>query len=339
VAADPTEIPCPLCGGSAGVLNPGHPGYQAGQTFAIAECDHCDVQFAWPLRPGEALYERIYRQAASLPGYSRYAWYAARVAGQARPLEWLAAQEEMYGFIAAELGRRGPDATGPVLEVGSGLGYLTLALHQAGYRVRGIELSAHAVEAARARFGNHYSVHDISRADPAVDGAEVVIMTEVLEHVTDPAALLASIARLLRPGGTALVTTPNKSAAPRHAYWLTDNPPVHLWWFSETTLRLLAARAGLHVSFGVTAPRPIRPALPPFFDVDGAQVHPSPLVRWLLVRFPTALHRLAALRRVWRQRATARAGAAERTGSMCVVLRKPDAPGSTPHLPAAGGSA
>jgi len=260
------------------------------------------------------------------------------VAGQARPLEWLAAQEEMYGFIAAELGRRGPAATGPVLEVGSGLGYLTWSLHTAGYRVRGLELSRHAVEAARARFGDHYAVHDVSRADPAVDGADLVIMTEVLEHVTDPAALLASIARLLRPGGTALVTTPNKSAAPRNAYWLTDNPPVHLWWFSETTLRLLAARAGLRVTFGATTPRAARPALPPYFDEAGAQRHPSALVRTLLLKFPTALHRVAALLRLRRQLAIARAGAAERTGSMCVVLTKPEAPGSTARRPVAGGA-
>jgi 2-polyprenyl-3-methyl-5-hydroxy-6-metoxy-1,4-benzoquinol methylase len=306
------------------VLNPGHPGYQAGETFAIAECDHCDVQFAWPLRPGEAIYEEIYQHAGTLPGYSRYAWYAAQVAGRARPLEWLADQEEMYGFIAAELGRRGPTATGPVLEVGSGLGYLTYALHAAGYGVRGLELSAQAVEAARARFGDHFTVHDISRADAAIDGADVVIMTEVLEHVADPAALLSAVARLLRPGGSALVTTPNKSAAPRGAYWLTDNPPVHLWWFSETTLRQLAARVGLRVSFGVSSPRLAHPALPPYLDVGGDQVYPPALVRTLLRRFPSTSHRLLALARRWRQRRTALAGARERHGSMCVVLHKPE---------------
>lgn len=339
MAAASTEIPCPLCDGTATVLNSAHPGYQAGETFAIAECDHCDVQFASPLRPGEAIYERIYQHAGTLPGYSRYAWYAAQVGGRSRPLEWLATQEEMYDFIASELGRRGPAASGPVLEVGSGLGYLTWALHAAGYQVRGLELSTRAVDAARARFGDHYTVHDISRADPSFDGAAVVIMTEVLEHVTDPGALLASVARLLRPGGTALVTTPNKSAAPRNAYWLTDNPPVHLWWFSETTLRLLATRAGLHVSFGATASRKARPALPPYFDAGGAQVYPPALVRSLLLRFPSTLHRLLALLRRRHQSATARAGAAERTGSMCVVLRKPEAPDPPTSAPVAGGAA
>ncbi len=319
----PEAIACPLCQGPAPVLNPAHPGYQAGETWRVAECGRCDVQFAAPLRPGEAIYDRIYQHARTLPGYSRYAWYASQVAAQPRPLEWLAAQEEMYAFIAAELALRGPDRTGRVLEVGSGFGYLTFALHAAGYQVRGLELSSRAVEAARDRFGDLYAVHDISRADPGVDGADVVVMTEVLEHVTDPAALIASLARLLRPGGTALVTTPNKSAAPRNAYWLTDNPPVHLWWFSETTLRQLGARAGLQVSFGVTAPRSVRPALPSYFDAAGRQIHPSPLVRSLLLRFPSVLHHVAALLRTRRQRRTARAGASERHGSMCVVLRKP----------------
>jgi SAM-dependent methyltransferase len=325
VEALPDLIACPLCQGPAPVLNPAHPGYQAGETWRVAECGRCDVQFAAPLTPGDAIYERIYQHARTLPGYSRYAWYASQVATKRHPLEWLAAQEEMYAFIAAELALRGPAGTGQVLEVGSGLGYLTYAMHAAGYQARGLELSSRAVEAARRRFGDLYAVHDISRADPVVDGADVVVMTEVLEHVTDPAALISSLARLLRPGGTALVTTPNKSAAPRNAYWLTDNPPVHLWWFSESTLRQLGARAGLQVSFGVTAPRTVRPALPSYFDATGAQVHPSPLVRSLLLRFPSALHRVAALLRARRQSQTARAGASERLGSMCVVLRKPGA--------------
>jgi SAM-dependent methyltransferase len=305
------------------VLNPAHPGYLAGQTWTVAECDRCDAQFVTPLTPGEAIYDRIYQLAGTLPGYSRYAWYAAQVLLRRRPLAWLAAQEEMYAFIAAELERAGSAGSLRVLEVGSGLGYLTYALHAAGYRVRGLELSARAVEAARARFGDHYTVHDVSRADEAVDGADVVIMTEVLEHVVDPAALLASIARMLRPGGTALVTTPNKSAAPRGAYWITDNPPVHLWWFSETTLRQLAARAGLRASFGVTAPRRVDPGLPPYLDAGGEQVYPPALVRALLRRFPSTFHRLLAVARRWRQRRTAVAGARERHGSMCVVLRKP----------------
>lgn len=328
MAAQPTRIPCPLCAGDAAILDAGHPGYQDGETFSIAECDHCDVQFASPLRPGEAIYDKIYQHAGTLPGYSRYVWYASQVARRSKPLEWLAAQEQMYGFIAAELARRGPGATGQVLEVGSGLGYLTYSLNAAGFRVRGLELSSRAVEAARARFGDHYAVHDISRADPAIDGADVVVMTEVLEHVADPAALLASIARVLRPGGTALVTTPNKSAAPRHAYWLTDNPPVHLWWFSETTLRLLAAKAGLHVSFGHGAPRETRPSQPPYFDEAGTQVHPSAPVRWLLLHFPTPLLRLAALLRLRRQRAAARRVVAELAGPMCVVLSKPGSDGT-----------
>jgi SAM-dependent methyltransferase len=330
VATAPGTLPCPLCTGPALVLNTDHPGYQAGATWRVAECDRCDVQFADPLTPGRSIYETIYEHARTLPGYSRYAWYAAQVASRSRPLAWLAAQEEMYAFIASELARRGPAGTGLIIEVGSGLGYLTFALHAAGYRVRGLELSPRAVEAARARFGDLFAVHDIGRADPAVDGADVAVMTEVLEHVPDPAALLASLARLLRPGGTALITTPNKSAAPRNAYWLTDNPPVHLWWFSETTIRLLAARAGLQVSFGVTAPRTNRPALPSYFDAAGTQVHPSRLVRWLLLRFPSALHRVAALLRVRRQRQSARDGAAERHGSMCVVLRKPGGPSPAP---------
>ncbi len=52
------------------------------------------------------------------------------------------------------------------------------------------------------------------------DSVDTVIALELLEHVTDPGAVLRELARVLKPGGTVIVSVP--SAVPRHDdhdYW------------------------------------------------------------------------------------------------------------------------
>lgn len=330
MSVDAPVVRCRLCGTLSKVLNPTHPGFQRPTTFAIAECCYCDVQFAEPASVESDVYDRIYEHARELAGYSRYAWYADQVLRKPRPLEWLAAQEEMYWFVRSQLELLQPRPR-CVVEIGSGLGYLTFALRRAGYDAVGLELSARAVEAARARYGDLYRVIDVTRDGSFREaGADVVVMTEVLEHVPDPASLVGAIRRLLRPGGTALLTTPNKSAAPQGAYWLTENPPVHLWWFSETTLRSLAQRCGLAVEFGDfsgfrgergVAER-VRPA-PPTLDETGGVVYPPTLVRTALKLLPRAVLALAdVVRAVDGRRRLARV-ARQRSATMGIVLRRP----------------
>jgi 2-polyprenyl-3-methyl-5-hydroxy-6-metoxy-1,4-benzoquinol methylase len=315
-----TPLLCPICQYPAEVLNDSHPGYQQPSSFVIAECSYCDTQFCNPMTSCAELYGRIYEHAATLPGYSRYKWYAERITHKANPLRWLAAREEAYAFIAYEL-RNAKNSR--VLEIGCGLGYLTFALARAGYDARGIELSERAVTAARARFGNLFDVCDVSQARGASFLVDVVVMTEVLEHTADPITLLHSINGMLRPGGFALITTPNKSSARRAAYWMTDNPPVHLWWFSETALRRLAQMTGFVISFHPSEPRSTTPLWPPFLNEKGRQIFPSSAFRRILQMFPGLAFSGIAVARNRRQRRAMRQASNERAATMCVILHKP----------------
>jgi SAM-dependent methyltransferase len=79
-----------------------------------------------------------------------------------------------------------------VLDIGSGNGYIASRLGEAGATVVGIELEAHKVEAARARFGNpsvSFRAGDATRDD--LEGVyDVVVMSNVLEHIADRVTLL-----------------------------------------------------------------------------------------------------------------------------------------------------
>jgi 2-polyprenyl-3-methyl-5-hydroxy-6-metoxy-1,4-benzoquinol methylase len=287
---EPLTRPCALCGAIASRAYAGHPGYQLPSRYDIWACARCDTKFAEPLAVDGRVYDLIYRYIEHVRGYARYARYARAVVHEQDPLGYLADEEDSYWAIAEFLGEQ-HNNSGEIIEVGSGLGYLTYAISRRGYNIRGIDISEVAVANAARRFGDLYERSDLlAIAAERVGRYEAVIMTELVEHVPEVETLLAAALRIVRPDGHVVVTTPNKSASPDHALWDTDSPPVHLWWFSETSMRTLAARLGADVRFiDFTAYNRTHlneieegiemagPSVPPAFDEQGQLIiRPNP---------------------------------------------------------------
>ena len=113
-------------------------------------------------------------------------------------------------FLASSL-----PAGARVLDVGCGEGWFSAALHEAGHSVVGADVSAVAVERARARAPEvEFAVGEETRL-PFDDSAfSVAWLGEVLEHVRDGIGLLEDVARVLGPGGRLLASTPD------HPWWL-----------------------------------------------------------------------------------------------------------------------
>ena len=118
-----------------------------------------------------------------------------------------------------------------VLDVGAGdAPYAELFAHTE-YVTLDWESSPH--EGARA-----VAVSASADAIPLPDASfDVVVLTQVLEHVRRPAAVLAEIARVLRPGARLLATVP--------FVWELHEEPHDYWRFTPYALAVLLEDAGL----------------------------------------------------------------------------------------------
>jgi SAM-dependent methyltransferase len=216
-----------------------------GTSVDAYRCRDCNSIFSWPLAVPDGLYDAIYRHSSELAGYSRYARYATHCERARDGLGYLADQEDVYWAVAEVLARHPESKAWRIVEIGSGLGYLTAALNAAGYDVTGLDISTEAVAKAQTRFGPHYHRQDVFEPDDSFVGAfDFAILLETIEHVPCPQDFLGAVTRLLTANGSLLVTTPNRDAHPRDAQWRTDLPPVHLFWFTESAVRELAHGIG-----------------------------------------------------------------------------------------------
>lgn len=114
--------------------------------------------------------------------------------------------------------RHAPLAGRTVLDVGCGGGILAEAMARGGAKVTGIDLSEKALRVAQIHLGisrleisyERKSVEELAAAQPG--RFDVVTCMELLEHVPEPAGMVAACARLARPGGKVFFSTINRNA-------------------------------------------------------------------------------------------------------------------------------
>ena len=129
-----------------------------------------------------------------------------------------------------------------VVDLGAGTGRASLAMVALGWRVTAVEPGKPMLDVLRAQATNQGLVLATVQATAESTGLEsgrfqVVLCTQVLEHVTDPWAAAREIARLLPVGGQAVVSVP-------HVWFFHPHPRDH-WRFTQQGLLQLVESAGL----------------------------------------------------------------------------------------------
>jgi len=173
-------------------------------------------------------------------------WRASRLGQITDRLE----EELILGLVGLPAGRR-------ILDVGCGDGVLASALARAGATVMGVDRDRHMLTIGQSR-GQRAGLHlefvegDI-RALPFADATfDVVIAITALCFVPDPERVVREMARVLRPGGRAVIGELGRwnlwAARRRISGWLGPSVWSAATFWTPGQLRGLAMKAGLTVT-------------------------------------------------------------------------------------------
>lgn len=230
---------CPICGGAVRFLAAlyddryGYPG-----EFRLAGCPACGHKSLRTSIPPESLPEL----------------YLSRYPRSSFRLEDYRPCREICGFRGWLDGERCsayawvPKAV-RILDIGCGFGE-TLGYHKArGCEVYGVEADENIRRVAE-RYG--FDVR-VGLFDPSLyerDSFDYVTMDQVIEHMSDPVEALRGVARVLNPGGTAILSTPNADGWGARLFgrrWIHWHAPYHLHFFSGRSMSIAAERAGMNL--------------------------------------------------------------------------------------------
>jgi SAM-dependent methyltransferase len=129
-----------------------------------------------------------------------------------------------------------------ILDYGCGTGGNTTSYGQFG-SVTGVEPDPHAVRLAQGRGGASYCRADGVRLPFRNGTFDVVIASDVLEHIEDDSGAMAEIARVLRPGGSIIISVP----AHQWLFSYHDAALHHFRRYSKATLGSLLGRERLRI--------------------------------------------------------------------------------------------
>lgn len=211
------------------------------RSYPIRRCSYCKSAFVLP-RPNKTEIEELYRSPAFQEANKAAPSLAENKITFRDP--WRIA-ERSWNLA------KGKD----FLDIGAGDGIYSLAARRQGFSVRAVEPDRSARERFRLETGFDAEDGWLSPqwAAQHAETFDVVLLSQVLEHLLCPQEAAAAIASLLRPAGLAVI------AVPQFRSWLSRlmgkrdifiSPPYHLNYFTRSGLDSLFQKAGFSAEFG-----------------------------------------------------------------------------------------
>jgi 2-polyprenyl-3-methyl-5-hydroxy-6-metoxy-1,4-benzoquinol methylase len=141
-------------------------------------------------------------------------------------------------------------SSGRLLDIGAGAGFFVEAAGARGFDAVGVEPSDLAATFARRELGVDVRTGVLETLGDQVGTFDIATMWHVLEHTSDPLALLRAVRGRLRDGGRLVLEVPNADsvgATVMKGRWAHLDPSAHICHFSLRSLRVALETAGFEV--------------------------------------------------------------------------------------------
>ena len=226
-------VSCPVCLAAAATPRL----HKAGTTiFACASCGSAFWQPDAAFDPAEIYGTGYFAGSDHASGYDDYASLEVSL---------------RHNFERRLRALGAPHEGARLLDLGAAYGFAVDEARRLGWRAVGLEVSpAAARRAAETIRAAVVAVGDAQHVPFADDCFDVVTLWDVLEHLPEPHAAMAELARVLRPGGRLVLTTGDVgslAARVSGARWHLYTLPEHMFFYSREGLRRLFAAHGLRV--------------------------------------------------------------------------------------------
>lgn len=208
------------------------------RSFSYSRCDECGFVFANP-RPTDEHLNAFYNSAF-------YDNYRTCERERIKATPYFSISTSSIPMIAEWIAQ---DRDAALLDFGCGPGsFLAYLRDRHGFtNLTGLELNRSSVEVARQSYGLNIL------SDPAaLEGRrfDIVVLIEVIEHISDPDEVMQAVDHLLQPGGRLIVTTDavDNPVAKRFPAWSPHfTGPSHISLFSTDALTRLLSRFGYDI--------------------------------------------------------------------------------------------
>ena len=304
------RVPCPYCGADEATVL-----FREYGSIEIVRCG-CDQIYTSPrIKSPEHVYwgdQEAYRREARLIFDGRAAHH--------RDPNYLEELRLIESF------RRG----GRFMDVGCNMGMLLRLARTRGWDAIGVEPSPSLAGLAQEELGLDVLNCFLSDVPASHEGSyDVVALSDVFEHVSDPLGMLHYVRRFLKPDGVLFVKVPNarfsqfkqwvserRGRVPQHGLWDSYEHVVH---YTEPTLRRMLAKGGFEV-LKLSAARPVQ--IPVWHHYVGQYFqYPSPIrMDWKRYMGRSTFHALGTVENALRMGR----GVGYLSSSLAVVCRMKD---------------
>ncbi|MDI6802139.1 MAG: class I SAM-dependent methyltransferase [Thermodesulfovibrionales bacterium] len=211
--------------------------------YPVLRCDACGAAFVWP-RPEQGALEEFYRDL----NYSNLSYE-----------EVLSSDSNYYPDSVMDANRiisvcKRFSQGRNFLDVGAGFGRFSKSAHENGFKVSACEPNPNAVKVFTQLnvFEPDSCLFDKQYADKYEAAFDVVLLSQVLEHVADPEEMVLNIYNVIKGEGIAAIAVPHFGSLLSRVQGKKDmfiSPPEHLNFFSKRGLVILFERCGFKLEY------------------------------------------------------------------------------------------